>query len=125
MSLAPFIPPELVALLGMVGGLAAFVLGIAQIVCEHRTSPMLQRVLTMLLAALCMASGFDSWRSFADSEAWPVNGKAVGFCVLLAATWGYRRVKGLRSVRLAEARAMVAGDLGLPPGSPHNHKGTP
>lgn len=104
MSLAPFLPPELVALAGLAAGVAAFLLGIAQVVCEHRTSPMLQRALTIVLALLCIWAGLDCWRSFADSEAWPVNGKAVGFCVALAATWGYRRLRGLRSVRLPDTK---------------------
>ena len=107
MSLAPFISPEFMALAGMLGGLAAFLLGIAQIVCEHRTSPMLQRVLTALLALLCIWAGLDCWRSFADSAAWPVNGKAVGFCLALAATWGYRRLRGLRSVPLPDSKGTV------------------
>lgn len=104
MSLAPFISPEFMALAGMLGGLAAFLLGIAQIVCEHRTSPMIQRALTVVLALLCIWAGLDCWRSFADSAAWPVNHKAVAFCWALAATWAYRRVKGLRSVPLPDTK---------------------
>lgn len=100
MTIRDLIAPELIALAGMAFGLVAFLVGIAQIVCEHKTSPHLQRCLTSLLALLCAWSAADCWPSFADSQAHPVNVTAVAFTIGLAGTWGYRRLRGLRSVPL-------------------------
>ena len=100
MNIRDLIAPELIALAGMIFGTIGFLVGIAQIVCEHKTSPQLQRALTALLSLLCAWSAADCWPSFADSEAHPVNLHAVAFCIGLAGTWGYRRLRGLMSVRL-------------------------
>jgi hypothetical protein len=87
-----------VALCGMVAGGAAFLLGIAQLTCEHARSPMPQRLTTGVLAGVAAWTGLDCWDVLSGLDA-TVDAKAVVFSLALALSWGYRRARGLVTER--------------------------
>lgn len=90
--------PTAMASIGMVAGAAAFVLGIAQLTCEHGGSPWLQRVSTVLLSMIAGYTAIDCWDFWAGVDD-TLDTKAVAFCVALAMSWGYRRTFGFTSQR--------------------------
>jgi hypothetical protein len=84
----------LMACVGMVAGATAFLLGFAQLTCEHSRSSWTPRGSTALLAIASGWAAIDSW------EAWsgvgpPVDEKVVAFVTVLAASWAHRRAYGL------------------------------
>lgn len=91
-------PLVLVAVAGTIAGGAAFLLGIAQLTCEHADSPMPQRLTTGLLAGVAAWTALDCWDAWSGVDQ-VVDAKAVGFSIALALSWGYRRARGLVTER--------------------------
>ncbi len=84
----------LMASIGMVAGATVFLLGFAQLTCEHPRSSWTPRISTAVLAIASGWAAIDSW------EAWsgvgpPIDEKVVTFVTVLAASWAHRRVYGL------------------------------
>ena len=92
------IPVFVIACVGMVAGVAAFLLGVAQLTCEHQRSALLPRVTTLLLSILAGWTAIDSWDAWSGIRA-HVDAKAVAFAIALALSWGYRRAFGLTTGR--------------------------
>lgn len=88
----------LIAVAGMAAGAAAFVLGVAQLTCEHAESPWAQRATTVLLGLCAAWTGIDCWEVLAGTDD-TLDGQAVAFTVALALAWGARRAGGWRSER--------------------------
>lgn len=86
------------ASIGMVAGAAAFLLGVAQLTCEHGTSPWLPRLTTALLSMIAAYTAVDSWDFWSGVDS-TLDAKAVAFCIALALSWGYRRTFGFTSTR--------------------------
>lgn len=84
------------ASIGMVAGAAAFLLGVAQLTCEHGDSPWLPRLTTTILALLAAYTAVDSWDFWSGVDD-TLDAKAVAFCIALALSWGYRRIFGFTS----------------------------
>ena len=84
------------ASIGMVAGAAAFLLGVAQLTCEHGDSPWLPRLTTTMLALLAAYTAVDSWDFWSGVDE-TLDAKSVAFCVALALSWGYRRIFGFQS----------------------------
>ncbi len=84
------------ASIGMVAGAAAFLLGVAQLTCEHGGSSWLPRVTTVLLSMTAAYTAVDSWDFWSGVDD-TLDAKAVAFCVALALSWGYRRTFGFTS----------------------------
>ena len=55
------IPAFVISSVGMVAGVAAFLLGVAQLTCEHARSALLPRVTTFILTILAGWTAIDSW----------------------------------------------------------------
>lgn len=101
------------ASIGMVAGTAVLVLALAQLSCEHAGSPVAQRLTTVMFAAIASYTAIDCWDVWAGVDN-TLDTLAVAFCVVLALSWGYRRIFGLTSQRRpSPAREMIAADLGL------------
>ena len=90
------IAPEFIAAVGMVAGSVAFVLGIAQLSCEHAAAPAMMRVFIASMAALSAWTAFDSWDAWAG-VGHRTDNKAIAFAIVLACSWGYRRARGLQT----------------------------
>lgn len=90
------IPLGYLAAVGMVAGAAAFVLGVAQITCEHAAAPIGRRISTGLLIVPAVLTAVDSWDAWAGADT-QIEPHAILFCVALTATWAYRRVFRLRT----------------------------
>jgi hypothetical protein len=88
--------PVALASIGMVAGGATVVLGVAQLTCEHATSPWIVRATTVLLSILAASTAIDCWEVWAGAEE-TLDPKAIAFCVALAMSWGYRRTFGFTS----------------------------
>jgi len=86
------------ASIGMVAGAAAFLLGVAQLTCEHGSSPWFARLTTALLSMVAGYTAVDSWDFWAGVDN-TLDTKAVAFCIALALSWGYRRTFGFTSTR--------------------------
>lgn len=86
----------LIAAIGMMAGLAAFILGIAQLACEHAAAPHSLRFCIAALALLGAWTAFDCWDAWAGIEH-RVDSKAVAYSAVLALFWGYRRAFGLKT----------------------------
>lgn len=84
------------ASIGMVAGGAAFLLGIAQLTCEHGSSHWLPRLTTVMLSMIAAYTAVDSWDFWAGVDD-TLDAKAVAFCIALALSWGYRRSFGFTS----------------------------
>lgn len=84
------------ASIGMVAGAAAFLLGVAQLTCEHGGSSWLPRVTTALLSMTAAYTAVDSWDFWSGVDD-TLDAKAVAFCIALALSWGYRRTFGFTS----------------------------
>lgn len=84
--------------IGIVAGAVAFLLGVAQLTCEHGAAPWPQRATTVLLAMIAAYTAVDSWEVWAGLDE-PLDAKAVAFCIALALSWGYRRTFGWTSHR--------------------------
>lgn len=87
------------AAVGMIAGLAASTLGVAQLTCEHAGSPWPQRVSTVLLVMISAYTAIDCWDFWSGVDE-TLDAKAVAFCIALALSWGYRRSFGVTSHRL-------------------------
>lgn len=87
---------EWLAVTGMLAGAAVFVLGIAQLTCEHPDAPWLPRACVALLALLGVWVGADSWDVWAGL-AHRADPKAIALCTVLALHWGIRRGRGART----------------------------
>lgn len=94
---------------GMVAGLAATVLGVAQLTCEHAESRWLPRASTVALAIVSGWSAIDCWEALSAGNA-AVDRKVVAFTVILALSWGHRRAFGLKTSERPK-RAATAADL--------------
>jgi len=88
--------PGAMAAIGMVAGVVASVLGVAQLTCEHAASPWPQRLSTVLLAMIAGYTAIDSWEFWSGVDD-TLDAKAVAFCIALAMSWGYRRTFGFAS----------------------------
>ncbi len=86
------------ACIGMVAGAAVVVLALAQLTCEHARSPSAQRITTVLFAMVATYTAIDCWDVWAGIDD-TLDAKAVAFCVVLALSWGYRRIFGFTSLR--------------------------
>jgi hypothetical protein len=86
------------AAIGMVAGAAAFLLGVAQLTCEHGGSALLPRITTALLSLTAAFTAVDSWDFWSGVDD-TLDAKAVAFCIALALSWGYRRTFGFMSQR--------------------------
>ena len=64
------IPTFVISSVGMVAGLAAFLLGVAQLTCEHHRSALLPRLTTFTLTILAGWTAIDSW------DAWSGDARA-------------------------------------------------
>ncbi len=84
------------AAIGMVAGAAAFVLGIAQLTCEHGGSSWLPRLTTVMLSMIAAYTAVDAWDFWSGIDD-TLDAKAVAFCIALALSWGYRRTFGFTS----------------------------
>lgn len=84
----------LLASVGMAAGFAAFLLGIAQLTCEHPRSSWTPRISTALLSIASGWTAIDSWEAW-SGVAEPIDEKVVAFVTILAASWAHRRVFGL------------------------------
>lgn len=84
----------LMACVGMAAGVAAFLLGFAQLTCEHPRSSWTPRVSTALLAIASGWTAIDSWEAWSGVSG-PVDEKVVAFVTVLATSWAHRRVFGL------------------------------
>lgn len=82
------------ACVGMVAGVAAFLLGVAQLTCEHQESGWMPRWSTALLAIASAWTAIDAWEAWAGVDG-PVDHKVIVFVVILAVSWAHRRVYGL------------------------------
>lgn len=98
MEIQTITPLGWLGLLGVVSGTAAFLLGVAQLTCEHGASPWPQRITTTLLAMIAGYTAVDSWEFWEGLDE-PLDVKAVFFCAALALSWGYRRTFGFTSHR--------------------------
>lgn len=87
---------EWLAVTGMLAGAAVFVLGIAQLTCEHPDAPWLPRACVAVLALLGVWVGADSWDVWAGL-ARPADPKAIELCAVLALHWAWRRGRGVRT----------------------------
>lgn len=87
---------EAMASIGMAAGAAAFLLGVAQLTCEHGSSPWLPRATTAMLSMIAAYTAVDSWDFWSGIDD-TLDAKAVAFCVALALSWGYRRTFGFTS----------------------------
>jgi hypothetical protein len=92
------IPAFMISSVGMVAGVAAFLLGVAQLTCEHARSALLPRLTTFTLTILAGWTAIDSWDAWSGVRG-HVDAKAVAFAVALALSWGYRRAFGLTTQR--------------------------
>ena len=90
--------PIAMASIGMVAGLAAATLGVAQLTCEHAASPWPQRLSTILLVMIAAYTAIDCWDFWSGVDD-TLDAKAVAFCIALALSWGYRRTFGWTSHR--------------------------
>lgn len=88
--------PVAMAFIGMVAGAAAFLLGVAQLTCEHGSSPWLPRLTTAMLSLIAAYTAVDAWDFMAGVDD-TLDAKAVAFCLALALSWGYRRTFGFTS----------------------------
>lgn len=88
--------PVALASIGMVAGGATVVLGVAQLTCEHASSPWMVRATTVLLSILAASTAIDCWEVWAGADD-TIDPKAIAFCVALALSWGYRRLFGFTS----------------------------
>lgn len=86
--------------IGIVAGFTAALLGVAQLTCEHGTSPWVPRISTVLLTMIAGYTAIDSWEVWAGGDE-TLDTKAIAFCVALALSWGYRRTFGFTSHRQA------------------------
>lgn len=84
------------ASIGMVAGATAFLLGVAQLTCEHGGSPWLPRLTTVMLSMIAAYTAVDSWDFWSGVDD-TLDAKAVAFCIALALSWGYRRTFGFTS----------------------------
>ena len=84
------------ASIGMVAGAAAFLLGVAQLTCEHGRSHWFQRLTTVMLSMIAAYTAVDSWDFWSGVDD-TLDAKAVAFCIALALSWGYRRTFGFTS----------------------------
>ncbi|KAF0097802.1 MAG: hypothetical protein FD144_4751 [Rhodospirillaceae bacterium] len=84
------------ASIGMVAGAAAFLLGVAQLTCEHGGSSWLPRLTTVMLSMTAAYTAVDSWDFWSGVDD-TLDAKAVAFCIALALSWGYRRTFGFTS----------------------------
>jgi hypothetical protein len=84
--------------IGVFAGTAACLLGVAQLTCEHGSSPWAPRISTVLLSMIAGYTAIDSWEVWAGVDE-PLDAKAVAFCIALALSWGYRRTFGWTSHR--------------------------
>lgn len=84
------------AAIGMAAGAAAFLLGVAQLTCEHGSAHWLPRLTTALLSMTAAYTAVDSW-DFWSGVDHTLDAKAVAFCIALALSWGYRRTFGFTS----------------------------
>lgn len=84
------------ALIGMAAGACAFLLGVAQLTCEHGSSPWLPRLTTAMLSMIAAYTAVDSWDFWSGVDD-TLDAKAVAFCIALALSWGYRRTFGFTS----------------------------
>lgn len=89
---------DLVPIAGALAGTASFLLGIAQLACEHASAPLVQRLTIGLLAMPAAWTAIDCWAAVSGIEFGP-DTHGVAFCVGLAAYWGYRRTLGLVTLR--------------------------
>ncbi|MDP2377799.1 hypothetical protein [Reyranella sp.] len=85
------------AIIGMIAGGSTIVLAVAQLTCEHADSPWSPRVTSVLLGMIAGWTAIDCWDVWAGVDN-TLDGKAVAFCVVLAASWACRRAYGYRSV---------------------------
>ncbi len=84
--------------IGIVAGAATTILALAQLTCEHGASPWSQRVFTVMLGMIAAYTAIDSWEVWAGIDE-TLDSKAIGFCIALAMSWGYRRTFGFTSHR--------------------------
>lgn len=95
----------LMALCGMLFGGAGFVLGIAQLTCEHALSSRTQRLTTFALAVCAGWTGLDCWDAL-SGVVQDVDNKAIAFSIALTLSWGYRRIRGIESTAKPAAQAV-------------------
>lgn len=76
-------------------GLAGFVLGIAQLSCEHADAPWPPRIFTGAATGICGWLFVDGWDALAHGDY--VDNIAVAYAVVLCGSWSYRRWFGVVS----------------------------
>ncbi len=86
------------AAIGVLAGVVAATLGLAQLTCEHAASPWPQRLSTILLVMIAAYTAIDCWDFWSGVDD-TLDAKAVAFCIALAMSWGYRRFFGIASYR--------------------------
>lgn len=101
--------PDLMSSLGMVAGVLAMLLGVAQLTCEHGGSSWMPRASTVALSGVAAWTAIDSWDAWAGVGP-PVDGKTVAFTAVLALSWAHRRVYGLMTDKRPN-RVATAADL--------------
>ena len=89
---------NVMAAIGILAGVAATLLALAQLTCEHGASPWPQRVTTGLLCMISAYTAIDCWDALSGVDD-TLDSKAVAFCIALTMSWGYRRVFGFTSQR--------------------------
>ena len=84
------------AIVGLVAGLAAATLGVAQLTCEHGDSPWPPRLATVLMVVLSAYTALDCWDVWSGVDD-TLDLEAIGFCTALSLSWGWRRAFGFTS----------------------------
>lgn len=85
---------DILSFIGMAAGAVTFVLGLAQLTCEHARSGWIPRASTICLSSLAAWTAIDSWDALAGLRP-PQDPKTVAFIVVLALSWAHRRIYGL------------------------------